>query len=163
MSTAQERVMNYVAMETSRAEAYRRGDPDAYGQQPRVMISDGGGYPCRHCLDDIEAGRPVLLLAYRPFSSSHPYAETGPVFLCGEACDRYEGSGLPPVIARRPAALVRAYDDKEQIVANTGGTLATVDIPGRLEELLGREGVASVHLRSAMNGCFTCRVIKSEG
>ena len=37
---------------------------------------------------DIAEGEPYLTLAYRPFPTLQPYAETGPIFLCAKACPR---------------------------------------------------------------------------
>ena len=93
--------MKFIAMETSKAEVYRNGSADAYGQPPEISISDGGGYPCRHCLNDIPNGKHMLLLAYRPVDENQPYADTGPVFLCADPCKRFDESAhLPPAIAR---------------------------------------------------------------
>lgn len=151
--------MRFVAMQTLIAEQFRAGKTDDNGNTPERMISDGSGYPCRHCLNDVAAGREMLLVAWRPFSTNHAYAETGPAFICADPCERFVGSLLPPVLAVRPAALVRGYDDRERIMDGTGGQIATGELMERLEELLARKGVASVHLRSAVNSCFTCKVV----
>lgn len=151
--------MKFIAMDTQTAKGFRAGKPDANGNTPERMISDGGGYPCRHCLCDVPAGKQMLLVAWRPFSSSHSYAETGPAFICAENCERYEGERLPPVLAVRPAVLVRGYDSNERIVDGTGGQVSVTDLTACLEALLAQEGIASVHLRSAVNSCFTCKVV----
>jgi Protein of unknown function (DUF1203) len=36
--------------------------------------------------------------------------------------------------------------------------ISTSDIPARAEELLKRDDVAYVHMRSARNNCFQCRI-----
>ena len=48
---------------------------------PERQVSDGSAVPCRHCLSDVAAGEPFLILAHRPFPEAQPYAETGPIFL----------------------------------------------------------------------------------
>ncbi len=55
---------------------------------PERRTSNGVGVPCRHCLRNVEAGRDYLILAYRPFPALQPYAETGPIFLHAEPCER---------------------------------------------------------------------------
>jgi hypothetical protein len=65
----------------SEARHFQAGGLDAYGLKPERHRSDGNGIPCRHCLRNVEAGEDYLVLAYRPFPSLQPYAETGPIFL----------------------------------------------------------------------------------
>ena len=60
------------------------GGTDANGQKPERHVCSGGMMPCRHCLADIKAGEPYLILAHRPFPSAQPYAEQGPIFLHAE-------------------------------------------------------------------------------
>ena len=74
----------------------RCGGPDAYGQPALTRVAEGLANPCRHCLGLIAEGQEKLVLAYRPFTSSQPYAETGPIFLHQDACERYENDTLPP-------------------------------------------------------------------
>ena len=57
--------LRFVALDSALVQAWRRGLPDANGQAPERQISDGGGNPCRHCLDDIAEGAPMLVLAHR--------------------------------------------------------------------------------------------------
>ena len=149
----------FIAMHTDIADAFRAGRLDANGQPPEHVRSDGSGLPCRHCLADIAAGEPALLFAWRPFDTSQPYAETGPVFLHADACVRHrEDGGLPPVLRNRERAMVRGYDAAERIVYGSGESLATARLPQRCLDLLAGPRVVSVHLRSATNGCYLCRV-----
>src|SRR3546814_14404646 len=70
--------LRFVALDSTLARALRDGAADANGQVSERQVSDGGGNPCRHCLDDIAAGAPLLVLAHRPFPAPQPYAELGP-------------------------------------------------------------------------------------
>lgn len=103
--------IRFIAMPTADVRGFQAGASDAYGMAPERRISDGGGIPCRHCLDDVAEGEAYLILAHRPFPELQPYAETGPIFLHAAAA-----------------------------------------------EILGRDDVAYVHVRSALNNCYTCRV-----
>lgn len=148
-----------LAMPTHEARAYQSGAPDAYGMAPERRVSDGGGVPCRHCLRAVEPGASYLVLAYRPFPALQPYAETGPVFLHAEPCDRApEGEDLPPMFLDTPDYILRGYGEDDRIVYGTGGVVPTAGIPRRAAELLQRPDVAYVHMRSARNNCWQLRI-----
>jgi hypothetical protein len=147
------------AMPTADAEALWNGGVDAYGHRPETMISDGPGNPCRHCLQNIDKGEELLVFAYRPFPELQPYAETGPVFLHKVPCRQYEAEEiLPPVLASSRDFIVRGYGDNNRIVYGTGAVTPTADIPAYAQELLTRPGIAYLHVRSARNNCYQCRI-----
>lgn len=58
----------------------RNGGPDDYAMPAEQTVSDGGGNPCRYCLDEVPKGVAMLICAARPFPTLQPYAETGPIF-----------------------------------------------------------------------------------
>ena len=149
--------MRFIAMPTEDARRYRAGAPDANGQPPERQVSDGGGNPCRHCLDLIPKGAPMLVLAHRPFAGMHPYSEAGPVFLCAGDCPRGGGEELPAMLAS-PDYTMRGYDAAERIVYGTGSVVARDRIAARAGEILADPRVAFVHVRSARNTCFQCRI-----
>ncbi|OAP42485.1 hypothetical protein AU381_14925 [Sinorhizobium glycinis] len=150
--------LRYIAMPDMDAERLRQGGRDAYGNLPEKHISDGMGVPCRHCLRNVEQGRAYLILAYRPFSSVQPYAETGPIFMHAEACRAPDESLLPPILTSSKDYLLRGYDANERIVYGTGGVVPADMLEQRAEELLARSAVSSVHVRSAKNNCYQCRI-----
>ncbi len=149
----------YIAMSTAEARRLQSGGADAYGLPPERKISDGDGVPCRHCLTDVAKGDPYLALAYRPFPALQPYAETGPIFLHAELCARAEiQMSIPPMLAKRPAHLVRGYGSDDRIVNGTGAVVASVDLDAEATRILALHGVVYVHVRSAVNSCYTCRI-----
>lgn len=151
--------IQFKAMPTDKVRALQAGGRDSNGQLPQRMISDGGGNPCRHCLCDIEKDREMLVLGHRPFHSVQPYAETGPIFLCADPCERHEESAdLPPVVIKRPRFIVRGYTEDERICAGTGDVVETPDIAAACEDRFANPDVKFVHVRSATNNCFFCRV-----
>ncbi len=149
--------MRYVAIPTGLARAYQSGGPDANGQVPERMISDGGGNPCRHCLKMIPHGAEMLVLAHRPFPAPQPYAEIGPIFLCASPCDAGGGADLPEILAS-PDYILRGYGTDDRIVYGTGRVIATEAIPAGATALLADPRVAYLHVRSARNNCFQCRI-----
>lgn len=147
----------FTPISTVMATALRHGT-DAYGQPPeRVAASTGAGTPCRHCLRQVSAGAPYLVLAHRPFAGLHPYTETGPIFLCADPCPRADGS-FPAAILTAPHYITRAYSDDERILYGTGSVTPTDQIAARCADLLARPEVAFVDIRSVSNNCFLCRV-----
>ncbi len=151
--------VKFVAIPTDIARAYQSGQHDAYGRTPERRVSDGGGVPCRHCLTDVAAGEEYLVLAYRPFPDLQPYAETGPIFLHAAPCARHpDAAETPDLFSRTTRLLIRGYGADDRILYGTGQVVATEDIAETAADLLDRAEVAYVHLRSASNNCFQCRI-----
>ncbi len=149
--------MKFTAIPTDQVRRYRAGGPDANGQPPERTVATGTGNPCRHCLSMIPEGAPMLVLAHRPFTTLQPYAEVGPLFLCGDECPQGGGGDLPAMLSS-PDYIVRGYCADERILYGTGGVVPTAAIPARAAELLADPRVAFVHIRSAKNNCFQCRM-----
>lgn len=148
----------YTALPTKTAEAYRAGAPDAHGNPPERAISPGAGTPCRHCLQNIPEGAPMLILAHRPFEGTHAYAEVGPIFLCADACDRGGGTDEPEILTTAPDYLVKGYSADERIVYGTGTVTPTAEMAARLDAIFANPKVAYIHVRSARNNCYQARV-----
>jgi hypothetical protein len=147
------------AMPTGDAEAIWAGGKDAYGLSPETMTSDGPGHPCRHCLANIDAGDELLVFAYRPFPDLQPYAETGPVFLHAKPCQRYRTEEIQPsVLETSKDYILRGYCDNDRIVYGTGAVTLKDDLAGYAAQLLARDDIAYVHVRSARNNCYQCRI-----
>ncbi|HMO07360.1 MAG TPA: DUF1203 domain-containing protein [Paracoccaceae bacterium] len=149
--------IRFVPIATRTVRAWRAGAPDANLQPPERLIAEGAGNPCRHCLSMIPDGAPMLVLAHRPFPAPQPYAEVGPIFLCAGDCGPGGGPDLPAMLAS-PDYIVRGYGADDRIVYGTGGVVATAGIAARAGALLDDARVACVHVRSARNNCFQCRV-----
>ncbi|MBE1203882.1 DUF1203 domain-containing protein [Aminobacter carboxidus] len=153
----------FQALPTEAVRVLQQGGADAYGMKPERRISDGDGVPCRHCLTNVAAGEGYLILAYRPFPELQPYAETGPIFLHAEECSRAQETGeLPVLFTRTRDYILRGYGADDRIVYGTGAVTPTAEIPGRAAELLERADVAYVHMRSAKNNCYQCRIELDE-
>ena len=149
--------IRFLPIKTETANALRHGT-DGYGLLPeQVAASEGAGTPCRHCLAQVPEGRPYLIAAHRPFDGLNPYTETGPIFLCSDYCDA-GGPDFPAAMLTSPAYLLRGYGADERIVYGSGAVIPTAEIPARCAELLTRPEIAFVHIRSASNNCFHCRV-----
>jgi len=138
-------------------DAIRSGGPDANGQTAIAQVSRGPGDPCRHCLRLIDDGEDKLILSYRPFSTLQPYAEVGPIFLHRKSCQRYEAEELPAWFSHLQPALIRGYGQDDWIRYETGQVVPGTKLSEACREILAREDVSYVHIRSKFN-CFQCRV-----
>ncbi len=148
------------ALKTALVANLQNGGLDANGQKPERHISKGGGMmPCRHCLADIEAGEPYLILAHRPFPKAQPYAEQGPIFLHAEPCSRHPDSAhVPALFLDRPGYLIRGYGADDRIVYGTGRIVAPAAMAGAAEDMFADARVAYIHVRSASNNCYQARI-----
>lgn len=150
--------IRFVALDDATVTALRRGGPDANGQAPERRFASETGLPCRYCLGPIVEGEAYLTVAHRPFPAPQPYAEIGPVFLHERACFRGGGTSDIPSFLASARYIVRGYGADDRIVYGTGGVIDTPDIPARAAHLLAEPAIAYVHVRSASNNCYHCRV-----
>lgn len=154
--------IQFKALPTEDVRALQRRAADAYGRTPERQISDGDGVPCRHCLKNVAAGEPYLVLAYRPFPVLQPYAETGPIFLHADECERAVEAEAIPEMLESSDYIVRGYGSDDRIVYGSGGVIPTDAIPARAQTLFERVDIAYVHVRSARNNCYQCRIERAD-
>jgi hypothetical protein len=150
--------IKFVALDPDVSSRLRKGGPDANGQPAEQRTSEGGGEPCRHCLQHVAAGEPYLIAAHRPFPAPQPYAEIGPIFLHANECGRGGGDAKLPAFLASPTYIVRGYSADDRIVYGTGSVVETLRIPARARELLARADIDYLHVRSAANNCYHCRI-----
>ena len=151
--------IKFVAMPTEQVQALRAGGLDSNGQPAELATSNGPGNPCRHCLEFIPEGKEMLILGHRPFPSTQPYAETGPLFVCADDCARWEGDGVPPIFQKSgDQRLLKGYSPEDRIVYGLGRVVDVADIAEQASTVLNDPRVDYVHVRSSTNNCFTCRV-----
>ena len=155
--------MIFTPIPTNTVRALQSGGPDFYGQAPEQTISDGEGNPCRHCLKNTPKDEPMLILSYRPFPEDQPYAEVGPIFLCGNACEAAEPSDeLPEILRSSPDYLIKGYTADHRIKYGTGNIVTSEQLISACTRIFVDESVAYIHVRSARNNCYQCRVSRGE-
>ena len=151
-------MLRYEALDSEWVQSIRAGGPDAFGLPAERVRAHGLGNPCRHCLDFVPDGAEMLILAHRPFATLQPYAETGPIFLCGAACKAHDGVHVPAVLQSSPDYLLKGYRADERIYYGTGRVVAQQDVEAYAGQLLADPEVAFVDVRSARNNCFQLRI-----
>ena len=101
----------------------------------------------------------MLVLAYRPFPSIQPYAEVGPIFLCAERCRRHHDTHvLPRMFLDWDRILVRGYTSDHRIRYGTGQVIDMTAVEPVAEQMFSDDTVAYIHMRSASNNCYQCRI-----
>jgi hypothetical protein len=150
--------IRFVALETELVTEWRAGGADANGHLPERSMTPQDGYPCRHCLTPMAAREVYLTLAHRPFPAPQPYAEMGPIFVHADPCTRGGGDGQIPTFLDSPRYMVRGYGADDRIVYGTGTIVETPQIPAAAERLFEDPRVRYLHVRSASNNCFHCRI-----
>ena len=155
--------IHFTSIPTEHAQSFWAGGLDAHGLKPEHHTSDGSGVPCRHCLSEVAAGEPYLILAYRPFAELQPYAEVGPIFLHGSPCTVYDDNEtIPTIYLDGEPRILRGYDSNDRIIYGTGKVVQAQDMAAYAGELLDDPRTAYVHLRSSTNNCFACRIERAN-
>ena len=127
--------IHFIAMPTAEARYFQAGGCDAYGLAPERRTSDGDGVPCRH----------YTLSAPTPAAAPGLYLHGG-------------GFVMRELLAKRKAHLIKGYGQDDRIVYGTGQIVVSAELETEAAKVLAREDVAYVHVRSAVNNCYTCRV-----
>ena len=151
--------MHYAGLTPQVSATLRAGGPDAFGNAAEHAVSDGTGTPCRHCLRIVPEGEAYLIAAHKPFSTTQPYSEIGPIFLCERDCPA-PSDGVPDVLVASPSYLLKAYSADERIIYGTGAITPVGEVEGYAASLLGRPDVAFVDVRSAKNNCWLTRITR---
>lgn len=155
-------MLRYEALDSEWVQAVRAGGPDDYGLAAERVKAEGPGNPCRHCLDFVPDGAEMLILAHRPFAALQPYAETGPIFLCGAGCSAHDGRARPAILKSSPDYLLKGYRADQRIFYGTGRVVPQNEIEAYAETLLRNPDVAFVDVRSARNNCFQLRIRRGD-
>ncbi|MFD1883369.1 DUF1203 domain-containing protein [Paracoccus pacificus] len=153
--------IRFLPLPGEKVAALRAGGRDAYDCLPERAVSDGEGNACRHCLGLIPKGAAMLILAYWSFDTAQPYAETGPIFLCADPCRPWSGTGMPSML-ESSSYLLRGYTADQRIRYGTGKIVARDEIAGYATELLSRDEISFVDVRSARNNCFQTRIVRAS-
>ena len=150
--------IKFVGLDTYVARALQSGGADANGQAPELHVATGGVTPCRHCLDQVADGDSFLILSHRPFPEPQPYAEQGPIFLHAGSCQARTPDDTTPAMLASPSYLLRGYNSADRIVYGSGQIVETQSITERAAEMFCDDAICYIHVRSASNNCYQCRI-----
>ena len=146
-----------IPLPTEITEAARSAIKAGAADHALVTAGSPRSSPCRHCLRWAQPGEDVILFPYAAIPSGNPYAETGPIFVHAEKCERYRATNEYPA-EFRSGRVLRAYDSNYNLIdaqVVNGNEPETV-----IERLFQNADAAFVDVRSVTHGCFTFRVLR---
>ncbi|MBA2585616.1 MAG: DUF1203 domain-containing protein [Chthoniobacterales bacterium] len=141
-----------VALPTEVAEAARRALDAGASDHALIAADSANGFPCRHCLRWAKTGEHMILFPFASIPPGRPYAESGPIFVHAEPCERYAADDTYPIEFRK-GRVFRAYDSQQNMI---DAELVSGREPEEIiVRLLGNPETAFLQARSADRGCFT--------
>jgi hypothetical protein len=152
MTTSNFRV---VPLPTEVADAARESARRGASDHSAVPVESAHSAPCRHCLRWAEPGESVILFPYASVAQGRPYAESGPIFIHEQACERYSARDIYPPDFRQGRVL-RAYDSQDDMI---DAVVVNSEEPETIiTKLLSNPATAFLHVRSVTRGCFTFKI-----
>ena len=97
----------------------------------------------------------MVLFPFMAIASGRPYAESGPIFVHAEPCQRYAATDEYPQDFQE-GRVIRAYNSNHEIIA--------AEVPDRagpeavIARFLEKPETAFVHVRSLTRGCYTMEI-----
>ncbi len=152
-------------IETKIADRFRRTGLDDNGNTLRhIVASDGGQFPCRHCLRLAAPGEAMLLGSYNMPRPRGIYWTPSPVFLHAAACVRFTVENeVAPIVRENTLVSVRAYDTADQCIYDLGQVCSGQDVDAPLVRALRDPRTAFVNIHTARPGCWLSRVERAPG
>jgi hypothetical protein len=145
---------------TEIADRFRGTGLDDNGNTLRRMVAtQDGNFPCRHCLCCAAPGETVLLGSYNLPRPRGIYWTPSPIFVHAETCPRFTTANqVAPIVRLNPLVSVRAYDGADQCIYDLGQVCAGEEVDVPLDRALGDPRSALVNIHTARPGCLLARV-----
>ncbi len=145
-----------IALRTEVAERFRRSGVDDGGNRLQTMVAEERGYPCRHCLGEVGAGRHALLGSLHVERPTGAFFSASPIFVHADGCDRYEGAGrIPEMFLRNQTLLsVRPYDKSGMLLYDLNDVVAATDADALVRRCLADARTDIINVHTARPGCF---------
>lgn len=149
-----------IPMPTETAERFRRTGVDDNGNQLRRMVAtEDGSFPCRHCLRLARPGEAVLLGSYNLPRPRGIYWTPSPIFVHETDCPQADAlNEIAEIIRRNPLVSVRAYDLNDQCLYDLGHVCAGDDVDIPLARALSDPRTKFVNVHTARPGCLLSQV-----
>jgi hypothetical protein len=150
-----------IALATSDALRYRTASVDDFGH-PIQRIDTHETYPCRHCLREAPAERGMLLLAYQTPKPRTVYGHPTAIFLCAQACERFdEPDAVPEIICNRRVSF-RAFNNDGMMLYDANELVEGAGHDAAIRRIFADEQVAFINAHTAKAGCMLCHIARAE-
>jgi hypothetical protein len=145
-----------IALRTEIADRFRRSRVDDAANRLQTMIAEERGYPCRHCLREVGAGRRALLGSLYLERPAGAFWSASPIFVHADACERYDGQdALPEMFLRNDTLMsVRPYDAAGMLLYDLNGVVRAGEAEALLRRCLGDARTRDVNVHTAGPGCY---------
>ena len=153
------RTVTVHAIDPPRLDAVRRAGADGWGNPFMPYVASGEGEPLRCCLRFARAGEQIALISFAPFEQQSVWREVGPVYVHAERCSGPGEPGVPAGLSRGPL-LLRTYRADGSMNYDHNTLVGAEDVAPMLEDLLAKEEVATVHVRTVLPQCFLYAVTR---
>ena len=130
-------------------------DDDLHKNRARRMVVDGPGYPERIEMRDAEPGEVLLLVNFEHQGADTPFRSSHAVYVREGAKERWAGTAIPPVLAKRLLSL-RAFSDDGMLV--DADVVEGAHAEAVIERLFADPAVAYIHAHYARPGCYAARI-----
>ncbi|MGX7703656.1 DUF1203 domain-containing protein [Methylobacterium sp. Gmos1] len=149
-----------IPIPTETADRFRRTGTDDRGNPlRRIVATQDGAFPCRHCLRLAGPGETMLLGSYDLPKPLGIYWTPSPIFLHEAECPRAEAvDEVAPIVRENPLVSVRAYDDRHQCLYDLGHVGAGAEVDAPLARALDDPRTAFVNIHTARPGCLLVQV-----
>lgn len=147
-----------IPLDTEYAQRMRRSSTDDFGYPISKRIEPGNTYPCRHCLREAASDAGMLLLSYQVPRPKSVYGHPTAIFLCAEACSRFNENNTIPKIVRNRLIVLRSFNEDGSMIYNANELVDGADCDTVLQNLLAREDIAHINVHTAKAGCMLCRI-----
>lgn len=156
------RSVRFVALKTSLVRKLQAGGEDANGQTPERHVSCARVFRAGIAWSLSRKARPISF-SRTPLPGAAALGGAGSDLVShAKAGPRHPESGALPGMLVSPSYLIRGYGGDDRIVYGSGRIVPTAHLVAAAERLFADSGIAYIHVRSAANNCFQCRLERAS-
>jgi hypothetical protein len=149
-----------IALSTADARRYRAVNVDDFGY--RIERSKGHDtYPCRHCLREASGEQGMLLLSHQAPEPRSVYGHPTAIFLCAQACARFDAPDTVPEIVRNRQVSLRAFNSDGMMLYTANELVEGAGHDAAIRRIFDRAEVAFINVHTTKAGCMLCHIARA--
>jgi hypothetical protein len=148
-----------IALSTADARRYRAATVDDFGY-PIQGLRAPGTYPCRHCLREASGEQGMLLLSHQAPEPKSVYGHPTAIFLCAQACDRFDAPGTVPEIVRNRQVSLRAFKSDGMMLYDANQLVESAGHDRAIRAIFDNKEVAFINVHTTKAGCMLCHIAR---